>query len=95
MIKSYSRIATNIGANIYQSDDKDKLVLVPVNRKYEGKKPVYYLKRNKIYLSGLFPTTDPAVFSGDIKDNITGLKQPFSVTFTNDGETLIIEGVEL
>ncbi len=95
MKKEYSRIATNVGANIYQSEDKDKLVLVPVNRKYEGnrKKPIYYLKRNKAYLSGLFATTDPAVFSGDIKHKITGIKQPFTVTFKDEGQALIIEGV--
>lgn len=93
MLKSYSKIATNIGANIYVSEDQDKLILVPVNRQYEGKKPVFYLKRNKAYLSGLFPTSDPAVFSGDTKDKITGLKQPFTVTFTDEGEAMIIEGV--
>ncbi len=98
MKKSYSRVASNTGASIYISpEDQDKLVLVPVNRKYEGnrKKPLYYLKRNRDYLSGLFQTTDPAVFSGDSKDIITGLRRPFTATFKDGGETLVIEGVRL
>ena len=99
MTKLFKKSGSNTTANIYLADDKDKLILVPVNRSYnQTKKPVYYLKRGKgsqkpIYLSGLFPTKDPAVFSGDVKHAITGMKQMFTVTFQEGGETLVLEGL--
>ena len=99
MTKLFKKAGSNTTASIYVSDDKEKLILVPVNREYTiSKKPSYYLKKAKanqkpFYLSGLFPTKDPAVFSGDTKHPITGLKQMFSVIFQDGGETLILEGL--
>jgi len=97
-MKIYQKIAENVSASIYVSEDKEKLILTPVNRNYnQPKKPVYYLKRGypkqaAQYLSGLFATKDPAVFSGDRRHPITGMKQLFTVTFQNKGETLVMEG---
>jgi hypothetical protein len=99
MTKTFKKSGANITASIYVADDKEKLILVPVNREYTiTKKPSFYLKKAKanqkpIYLSGLFPTKDPAVFSGDIKHPITGMKQMFSVTFKEGGEKLVLEGL--
>jgi hypothetical protein len=99
MKKLYKKAGSNTTASIYLSDDKEKLILLPVSRSYNQiKKPVYYLKRGTgkqkpTYLSGLFPTKDPAVFSGDVKNKITGMKQMFSVIFQDGGETLILEGL--
>jgi hypothetical protein len=99
MKKLFKKAGSNTTASIYLSDDKDKLILVPVNRSYsQTKKPVYYLKRGTSkkkpeYLSGLFATKDPAVFSGDIRNSITGMKQMFSVTFKEGGESLVLEGL--
>ncbi len=99
MKKSYRKIAQPQGVAIYQADNGDKLVLVPVNRDYEqSRKPIYYLKQSKKgkkprYLSGLFVTSDPAVFSGDLKDPVTGLKRIFTVTFKDGGDRLLVEGV--
>lgn len=86
--------------SIYQAEDNDKLVIVPVNREYgHSKKPVFYLKRSidkakPKYLTGLFRTDDPAVFSGDVKDPFTGMKVMLKVTFENGGERLTIEGAK-
>ena len=99
MTKLFKKAGSNTTASIYVAEDSDKLILVPVNRSYnQTKKPVFYLKRGKgsqkaYYLSGLFATKDPAVFSGDTKHPITGLKQMFSVIFQDGGETLILEGL--
>ena len=98
-MKTFKKAGSNITASIYVADDKDKLILVPVNRSYnQTKSPVYYLKKGTgnqkpIYLSGLFATTDPAVFSGDIRNSITGMKQMFTVTFQEAGEALVLEGL--
>ena len=99
MTKTFKKAGSNITASIYVADDKDKLIFVPVNRSYnQTKSPVYYLKRGKgsqkaEYLSGLFATKNPAVFSGDVKNPITGMKQLFTVTFQEGGETLVLEGL--
>jgi hypothetical protein len=99
MTKTFKKSGANITASIYVAEDSDKLILVPVNRSYnQTKKPVFYLKRGKgsqkaHYLSGLFATKDPAVFIGDTKHPITGIKQMFSVTFKEGGEMLVLEGL--
>lgn len=99
MKKSFRKAGSNTTASIYLADDKEKLVLVPVNRSYnQTKKPVYYIKRGtgnqKVeYLSGLFPTKDPAVFSGDVRNPITGMKQLFTVTFQEGGDSLLLDGL--
>ena len=99
MTKLFKKAGSNITASIYVADDKDKLILVPVNRSYnQTKKPSYYLKKAKanqkpVYLSGLFATKDPAVFSGDVKHPITGMKTLFKITFQDKGETILLEGL--
>lgn len=99
MTKLFKRVGANTTASIYVADDKEKLILVPVNREYTiSKKPSYYLKKAKVnqkptYLSGLFPTKDPAVFSGDVKNQFTGMKQLFTITFKEGGATLVLEGL--
>ena len=99
MTKTFKKSGANITASIYVAEDSDKLILVPVNRSYnQTKKPVFYLKRGKgsqksEYLSGLFATKDPAVFSGDVRNPITSMKQLFTVTFQEGGETLVLEGL--
>lgn len=99
MTKIFKKAGSNTTASIYLADDKEKLILVPVNREYTiSKKPSFYLKKAKanqkpFYLSGLFPTKDQAVFSGDIRNSITGMKTLFKVIFQDGGETLILEGL--
>jgi hypothetical protein len=98
-MKTYNKCGATSAASIYMADDKEKLILVPVNREYSiVKKPVFYLKRKKPsqkpqYLSGLFGTKDPAVFSGDLRNPFTGMKQLFTVTFKEGGEKLVLEGL--
>ncbi len=98
MTRNYRKAGATQAVSIYQAEDGNKLILVPVNRTYnQAKKPVYYLKESKKgskprYLSGLFKTHDPAVFSGDFKDPITGVKRLFTVTFIEGGESIIVEG---
>lgn len=99
MTKLFKKAGSNTTASIYLADDKEKLILVPVNRSYNQiKKPVFYLKRGAgkqkpVYLSGLFATKDPAVFSGDIRNSITGMKTLFKITFQDKGETILLEGL--
>lgn len=99
MTKIFKKAGSNTTASIYVSDDKEKLILLPVNRSYnQTKRPVYYLKKGTgnqkpEYLSGLFATKDPAVFSGDVRNPITSMKQLFTVTFQEGGETLVLEGL--
>jgi len=98
-MKTFRKLGATSAASIYMADDKEQLILIPVNRTYSiVKKPVFYLKRKKPsqkpqYLSGLFGTKDQAVFSGDIKHPITGMKQLFTVTFKEGGEKLVLEGL--
>ena len=97
MKKTYKKVASNSTANIYNSEDNEKLILVSVNRNYnQNRKPLYYLKKGlpnqkTQYLTGLFPTKDESIFSGDIKHPITGMKQFFTIHFQNKGDILIIE----
>lgn len=98
MKKIYRRCGLNQTASVYQAEDKEKLILVPVNRMYnQSKKPVYYLKKGvekskSKYLTGLFATDDPKVYSGDVKDSITGMKVMLKVIFENGGDYITIEG---
>jgi len=98
MTKTYRKTGTAQGVGIYQAEDGEKMILVPVNREYtQAKKPVYYLKRGvknskPEYLTGLFATEDPRTFSGDVKDPITGLKIMLKLAFNDGGESITIEG---
>jgi len=97
---SYRLVAQQPTANVYSSPLNGKLVVVRVNRTYSRKPPAYYLKRSNKgekpeYVTGLFPTEKPTVFSGDIKDPATGMKTMFTVTFHGQGELLTVEGIDL
>ena len=99
MYKNYTRVGQNLSASVYRDESKtETIVLVPVNRTYTtSKKPVYYLKKGTgkekpNYLTGLFATKDPTVFSGDIKNPITGMKHLLKVTFKDEGKALTIQG---
>ena len=96
MKKSYRKIAQPQGVAIYQADNGDKLVLVPVNREYEqSRKPIYYLKQSKKAKTSLFVwafvTSDPAVF-GDLKDPVTDSNE-FYRNFKDGGDRLLVEGL--
>lgn len=75
----------------YEATDGTRYLLRAVNRDYAGtvKKPVYYLESwtggKWVYLSGLFPTGRPGVFSLDIRDAI-GVRKLHTLTVTEDGD---------
>lgn len=74
----------SIGPGIYAGENGEKLKITAVNRDYTGvqKKPVYYLQELKNgkahYISGLFPTKTPKIFSFDVKDEL-GIKKYFHI----------------
>lgn len=84
------------GASFYQGDNGKEYQLRSVDRKYPGKKnpPIYYLERMKggkaEYMSGLFKTGKPEVFSFDLKDSITGVRVMYNASFEDEGEKLEI-----
>ncbi len=84
------------GANFYRGDDGKDYQIRAVDRKYPGRKnpPIYYLERvekgKAKYMSGLFKTKKPAVFSFDLKDKITGVRVMFDAKFENEGSQLEI-----
>ena len=98
MKKIYRKCGANQTASVYQAEDKEKMILVPVNRQYnQSKKPIFYLKRGvekskPKYLTGLFATKNPKEYSGDFKDCITGMKVMLKVVFEDGGEYITIEG---
>jgi len=85
------------GASFYQGDDGQKYQVRAVDRKYEGRKspPVYYLERlvgqDAVYISGLFRTPKPEVFSYDLKDSITGIRVMYDARFEGQGDTLELQ----
>lgn len=85
------------GASFYQGDDGQKYQVRVVNRAYTGraKPPVYYLERlvgqDAVYISGLFRTPKPEVFSYDLKDSITGIRVMYDARFEEQGETLELQ----
>jgi hypothetical protein len=70
-------------------------LLKEVDRSYKGtiKKPVYYLNLlldgKSQYLSGLFATGNPAIFSADYKDAIV-MKKIVKIIFADSGDTMTI-----
>jgi len=82
----------------YSGADGERYLLRAVNRDYAGtvKKPVYFLERwtggKWCYLSGLFPTSRPGMFSLDLRDAI-GVRKLYTLTVTDGGERAeLIEG---
>ena len=94
MIKTYMKTGATTTASIYISETGEKLIVVPTNMNQKNK-PVFYLRRGNPaqYVSGLFKTKNPTIFSGDIKDIYTGTKQLFIVRFQDKGDNLVIEGM--
>ena len=96
MEQPYRKIVQTPQITIYESQGT-QLLLKPVNRTYKTKSPAYYLER-KIkggkaeYISGLFRTKDPAAFSGDTMDPVTGMKNMFRLVFLEGGAQVKIEG---
>ena len=84
-------------AGYYVSDTGEKIAIKPVNREYPGrtKKPCYFMsKYNRstkkyIYMSGLFRTKEPGVFSWDLKDEF-GIKVLQAALFSEGGETITL-----
>jgi hypothetical protein len=95
-METYKKLAQNQKVTIYENQG-NQLILLPVNRTYKGKSPVYYLEKKpkggkSKYISGLFKTQDPASFSGDTQDPITGMKSMFRLVFIDGGAAVKIEG---
>lgn len=93
MIATYSESRDNY--DVYLDKKGDKYIVK--NRQYiESGKPHKYLfkkeKDNKPkYISGLFPTKDKGVYSGDTFDKITGTKNLFYADLTDKNLLKITE----
>lgn len=85
-------IKTTQAGNIFSGSGKTCL-LKPVNRAYKGsiKKPLYYISAIEsgisAYLSGLFSTSDPMLFSADYKDDL-GIKHIVKIAFSDSGKSM-------
>jgi len=95
-MESFKKIVQTPQITIYESQGT-QLLLKPVNRTYKTKTPAYYLEMKKKggkaqYISGLFRTQDPAAFSGDTMDPVTGMKNMFRLVFLEGGSMVKIEG---
>ncbi len=96
---TYNEFGSNTDATIYVADDKEKLILVPVDHTSTiSKKPSLYLKKGTAnrktgYVSGLFPPRGTAVYSGDINHPVAGMKQMFPITCKDGGEAVFLEGL--
>lgn len=95
MSNIYKKVGATTTASIYVSNEQEKLIITPSNITQKNR-PVFYLNGGNPskYISGLFTTKNPAAFSGDTKHPITGMKQFFTVTFQDEGETLLVEGLK-
>lgn len=93
-MKLLTRTKVSNAGNWYRSEEGEEYWLRFVDRKYLGvkKKPKYYLdklvgKETK-YISGFFETKRENVYSFDIKNKVTGMKDYYMATFKNGGEIL-------
>ena len=93
MVKIYKKSSETSSATIYFAEDNinDKLILIPTNYDHP-KKPIFFLRREKTYLSGLFSTKTKEIFSGDIKNPTTGMRKLFTATFIDNGDSLRLDG---
>jgi len=83
------------GAGMYTDPEGVLYRLVPVDRAYSGKKaPRYYLQRlqegRAQYISGVFQTNKPGIWSLDVRDEL-GVKIYFNMYTKQDGESLLIQ----
>ena len=85
-----------VSSGTYSDGSGSLFRLVPVDREYKKKRPVYYLQRIRDrkaeYITGLFKTSQESVFSGDVKDAL-GVKMYLRVEALNSGEALEITQV--
>jgi hypothetical protein len=92
------KIYKRISAGMYQNETGDKLEVKAVNRQYSGtiKKPKYFLsrfnpsKKKFDYISGLFKTSKPLIFSYDIRDQL-GVKYIHTCEFSPDGDSITLQ----
>ncbi len=83
------------GTYFKQSNGGKTLLLRPVDREYpKGKKaPVYFASliegTSTQYLSGLFHTKDPSIFSLDYKDRLN-IKHMLEMQFDETGEAVVL-----
>jgi hypothetical protein len=81
----------------YENETGDRLEIKSVNRQYGTvKKPVYFLSRHNPttkkaeYISGMFSTKQPLVFSFDTRDAL-GIKTIKLCTFSENGDSITLE----
>ena len=92
--KTYQRTS----AGFYEDETGERLEVKAVNRQYSGriKKPVYFLSRFNpatkrfIYISGLFSTKQPLVFSYDTRDAL-GVKHIKVCEFSENGDSITLQ----
>jgi hypothetical protein len=92
--KFYQRIS----AGLYEDETGDRLEVKAINRQYPGrsKKPVYFLsrynptKKKFDYISGLFTTKKPLIFSYDIRDSL-GVKHIKICEFSPGGDSITLQ----
>lgn len=91
------RVHSGENASVYQGNDGRKYLLKPVDRQYQGRKkpPKYYLlvqgkgEAKPSYVSGLFPTAQAGVLSGDFRDEL-GVKHMFTFEVRDAGASAAI-----
>jgi hypothetical protein len=94
---SEKKIYQRTAAGIYENGT-ERLEIKSVNREYAGrtKKPLYFLsrydpaKKKFSYISGLFKTKHPLVFSFDTRD-LLGIKTIRLCTFSENGNSITLQ----
>ena len=94
---SEKKVYQRTSAGIYENET-ERLEVKSVNRQYAGrvKKPCYFLSRwdcatkKAEYISGMFSTKQPLVFSYDTKDAL-GIKTIRLCTFSENGDTITLQ----
>lgn len=89
------RVYQSPSVDVYEDTHRGRYFIKPVTRRYQGKAPVAYCSYEAPdesvprYLSGLFKTDAPGVFSGDAK-RLTGKKTLFTIRFKDGRDTATI-----
>ncbi|MGZ8262474.1 MAG: hypothetical protein ACXWTU_05860 [Methylotenera sp.] len=92
--KTLKRVKITQGGNVF-TDGKLTCLLKPTNRDFASKtkKPVYYLSAiangKSEYLSGMFRTSNDAVFNADFKDAL-GLKHIVLIECADQGQLMTV-----
>lgn len=95
MVAELQRVKTTTWGTEYAGTDGKSYLLKGVDREYpgNGKAPVYFLRVKYAgewkYLSGLFRTNRPGVFSLDLKDG-NGVRTLHTMTIADGGERAAI-----